>query len=601
MTDEFAKTVNRIISDMYQAISNVNTTVLLIDSSGTINCIWRNLSSLEQYMLNAAVGEEIFKCEPSSRILMRAITSECFVEDIVKINSGESMAILGISIHVEDTEELGGLGVFMPFERENIDSARGLIKITAATLEGQWRAIYHKRNYEQLYRNFSGVMGTLSAGIVVTDKNLAVAHINDAAVKLLRLEHRELIGENIDLCLHSGGMFLPILQNLQDNVGTKRNIQLEGTDIECEIYPIYKGAAEEDCEGLIIKLNPPRHLKLDKRSKRHMGVHFHFGDIHGKSKGIQEAIRLGKIASESLSNVLILGESGTGKELFAQAIHNYSVRREGPFVTVNCGALREELVEYELLGCEERMPGGADIMGKQGKFEQANGGTLFLDEIGDMSADSQAILLRVLQNQEIVRTGGSKKIKVNVRIIAATNRNMDQLVQEHKFRGDLYYRLNVFTLNLPSLADRKEDILLLSDYFIKNYSETLGKPAKRLSSDVAKLLFDYDWPGNIRELKNVIQRAVNISRENVILPEDLPLNLQSFKAGKSQAGMSKTKVIPKISSLNKVQQLEKNAIVEALNKCNGNISKTAEFLGLNRRTLYRRMDNYGIDAKQYKT
>ena len=182
MTDEFAKTVNRIISDMYQAISNVNTTVLLIDSSGTINCIWRNLSSLEQYMLNAAVGEEIFKCEPSSRILMRAITSECFVEDIVKINSGESMAILGISIHVEDTEELGGLGVFMPFERENIDSARGLIKITAATLEGQWRAIYHKRNYEQLYRNFSGFMGTLSAGIVVTDKNLAVAHINDAAV-----------------------------------------------------------------------------------------------------------------------------------------------------------------------------------------------------------------------------------------------------------------------------------------------------------------------------------------------------------------------------------------------------------------------------------
>ena len=600
MTDEFAKTVNRIISDMYQAISNVNTTVLLIDSSGTINCIWRNLSSLEQYMLNAAVGEEIFKCEPSSRILMRAITSECFVEDIVKINSGESMAILGISIHVEDTEDLGGLGVFMPFERENIDSARGLIKITAATLEGQWRAIYHKRNYEQLYRNFSGVMGTLSAGIVVTDKNLAVAHINDAAVKLLRLEHRELIGENIDLCLHSGGMFLHILQNLQDNVGTKRNVQLEGTDIECEIYPIYKGAAEEDCEGLIIKLNPPRHLKLDKRSKRHMGVHFHFGDIHGKSKGIQEAIRLGKIASESLSNVLILGESGTGKELFAQAIHNYSVRREGPFVTVNCGALREELVEYELLGCEERMPGGADIMGKQGKFEQANGGTLFLDEIGDMSADSQAILLRVLQNQEIVRTGGSKKIKVNVRIIAATNRNMEQLVQEHKFRGDLYYRLNVFTLNLPSLADRKEDILLLSDYFIKNYSEDLGKPAKRLSSDVAKLLFDYDWPGNIRELKNVIQRAVNISRENVILPEDLPLNLQSFKAGKSQTGMSKTKVIPKISSLNKVQQLEKNAIVEALNKCNGNISKTAEFLGLNRRTLYRRMDNYGIDAKQYK-
>lgn len=147
------------------------------------------------------------------------------------------------------------------------------------------------------------------------------------------------------------------------------------------------------------------------------------------------------------------------------------------------------------------MPGGADIMGKQGKFEQANGGTLFLDEIGDMSADSQAILLRVLQNQEIVRTGGSKKIKVNVRIIAATNRNMDQLVQEHKFRGDLYYRLNVFTLNLPSLADRKEDILLLSDYFIKNYSEDLGKPAKRLSSDVAKLLFDYDWAWKYSRVK----------------------------------------------------------------------------------------------------
>lgn len=600
MTDEFAKIVNRIISDMYQAISNVNTTVVLIDGNGTINYMWRNLSSLESYILDAAVGEEIFKCEPASRVLMRAITDECFMEDIIKIRSGENMAILGISIHAEEQGGLGGLGVFMPFDRENIESARGLIKMTAATLEGQWKTIYHKQKYERLYRSFSGVMEAVSAGIIVTDKKMTVTHVNEAAVKLLKLERRELLGQNIGSCLPFEGMFWNLFESLQEYVGTKRNICFEGTNIEYQIYPVYKSTGEEECEGIVIKFNLPGQLKLDKGLKRRREIRFRFEDIHGKSKGIKEAIRLGKIASESLSNVLILGESGTGKELFAQAIHNYSIRREGPFITVNCGALSEELAECELLGLEKRISDGTDIAGKQGKIEQANGGTLFLDEIGDMSTGSQAILLSVLQNQEIIRAGGSKKINVDVRIIAATNRNMDQLVREHKFRGDLYYRLNVFTLNLPGLVERKEDILLLSDYFIKNHSAALGKSAKRLSPDAAKILFHYGWPGNIRELKNVIERAVNISRKNMILPEDLPLNLQNFETAENRTGTTKTKVAPKISSLNRVQQLEKNAIIEALNKCNGNISKTAEFLGLNRRTLYRRMDNYGIDAKQYK-
>lgn len=304
---------------------------------------------------------------------------------------------------------------------------------------------------------------------------------------------------------------------------------------------------------------------------------FRFSDIYGKSERIQEAIRIGKIASGNRSNVLLVGESGTGKTVFAQAIHNDSIRKDGPFIFVNCGFPKEILIENEL-------------------FKQAEGGTIFFDEIGDLTPGAQIWLLQALKNEEIVRIGREGTEENDARIIAATNRNIDQLVRENFFRRDLYYRLNVFSMKIPSLAERKEDILLLSSHFAKKYSAVQRKSVKYFSDDVAKLFLRYDWPGNIRELENVIGRAVSVARTDVILPEDLPFDLQG--------GEKPRALEPKIENgygpLNKVQQLEREAIKDALEDHRGNISKTAEFLGINRRTLHRRIENYGIDVKQYK-
>jgi transcriptional regulator with PAS, ATPase and Fis domain len=225
---------------------------------------------------------------------------------------------------------------------------------------------------------------------------------------------------------------------------------------------------------------------------------------------------LGKIASNSFSNVLIQGESGTGKELIAQAIHKCSFRSTGPFVAINCGALPRNLVESELFGYEEGAFTGAKHGGRPGKFELAHGGTIFLDEIGDMPLDIQVRLLRVLQEKKIIRVGGQQYIDIDVRVIAATNKDLSQEVRDGNFRLDLYYRLNVLPILVPSLRERKKDILLLAEFFLKKFCRQSGMNMKKFSSAVSKAFMDYEWPGNVRELENVVERAVNLCEKEIL-------------------------------------------------------------------------------------
>jgi transcriptional regulator with PAS, ATPase and Fis domain len=282
-----------------------------------------------------------------------------------------------------------------------------------------------------------------------------------------------------------------------------------------------------------------------------------------------------------------MGESGTGKEIVAQAIHNASSRKSGPFLGINCAALPRGLIESELFGYTEGAFTGAKKGGNPGKFELADGGTLFLDEIGEMPLDVQAILLRVLQENSIVRIGGREIIPINVRIIAATNKNLLDQVKMGHFRNDLFYRLNVLTITIPPLRERSEDITILSYHFLDKVNQRLGKNVSVISDEVLRLFYNYNWPGNARELQNIIERSVNITNGNTVLPSSLPDYVLNT------AKLSNGNYVP-LSDLLSISEYEKQLIVSLLHKHQGNRAKVAKHLGISRSTLYRKFKEYNI-------
>jgi transcriptional regulator with PAS, ATPase and Fis domain len=312
-----------------------------------------------------------------------------------------------------------------------------------------------------------------------------------------------------------------------------------------------------------------------------------YSEIVGESNCIRNLIDVISTVAQSNMPVFLKGESGTGKSLIAETIHKYSKRKDGPFVTINCPATSPMLLESEFFGHEKGSFTGA-INTKEGKFEIANGGTIFLDEIGTLSLDLQVKILRVIQNKEFERVGGLKTIKVDVRIIAATNQDIEQSVQEGKFREDLYYRLNVLPIFVPPLRNRKEDIPILAEHFLKQFAKSEGKKFNKLSNEVLTFLRSYDWPGNIRELDNIIGRAVVMGRE----PD---LKISDF----SSITEAKNKITKKIDEepLTSLKDMEHTELVRALKDSSGNISRAAKILGISRVALYRRMKKYGIELK----
>ncbi|MFN3476031.1 MAG: sigma-54-dependent transcriptional regulator [Candidatus Methylomirabilales bacterium] len=303
------------------------------------------------------------------------------------------------------------------------------------------------------------------------------------------------------------------------------------------------------------------------------------GGIIGTSPAIQRILDLVQQIAPSSATVLIQGESGTGKEVIAKAIHQGSPRRERPFVKVNCAALPETLLESELFGYERGAFTGA-VTSKPGRFELAHGGTLFLDEVGDLSLATQAKLLRVLQEGEFERLGGTKTLQVDVRIVAATNQDLAQAVKEKRFREDLYYRLNVITITLPPLRERREDIPLLAQHFLMLYARRNNKMIKGFSREAFDLLVDYPWPGNVRELENAIERAVVLSRDEVIDVDDLPEALVGEAPGERAI------TIPLGTPL---EEVERRLIEETLRHTKGDKTLAAKLLGIASRTIYRKL------------
>lgn len=450
-------------------------------------------------------------------------------------------------------------------------------------------------------KNVSDILNTILEaaydGIVVTDKEGYITMMSKAYTKFLGIDHEKVIGKHVT----------EIIENTRMNVVLKTGRaemaelqKIKGNYMIASRIPIIKNDKVLGAVGKVLFRNVEdlnvlhkRISKMDRELARYKGewrnankAYYSFDNIIGESGEIKRAKSLGEKAAYSLSNVLLLGESGTGKELFAHAIHQKSKRSQFPFVKVNCAAIPSELLESELFGYEGGSFTGAQKKGKMGKFEVADGGTIFLDEIGDMSLQMQAKLLRVLQEKEIEKIGSTATQKVDVRVIAATNQNLEELVKKGKFRADLFYRLNVLTIQIPPLRERKGDIDILAQHLLDKICNAMGKYIEKVSEKAMMYLRNYDWPGNIRELENVLERAVNIMDKKVIIqPKHLP---------KEIINMEQIELNQVISLRQSVEDAEKRSIIQALKATNENKTKAAKLLEISRASLYEKIQRYQL-------
>ncbi|MFA7186352.1 MAG: sigma-54 dependent transcriptional regulator, partial [Victivallales bacterium] len=335
-------------------------------------------------------------------------------------------------------------------------------------------------------------------------------------------------------------------------------------------------------------------IEENKRLRLELEEKFQPASIIGKSSGMQEVYSMISQVAESAATVLIRGESGTGKELVARAVHHASARRNKPFIAVNCAALPENLIESELFGHEKGSFTGAAFQ-RKGRFEVANGGTLFLDEIGDISLPVQVKLLRFLQEKTFERVGGHEPITVDVRVLAATSRDLEEDMAKGTFREDLYYRLNVFPIHLPRLAERKSDIILLADHFLNKFNKMYNKKIRRISTPAINMMMMYHWPGNVRELENCIERAVLTSGDDVIHGYSLPPSLQTAQA-------TDTALLPREgANLDlMVASYERELIVDSLKINRGNVAAAARSLGSTPRIIHYKIEKLKIDPVNYK-
>jgi transcriptional regulator with PAS, ATPase and Fis domain len=366
---------------------------------------------------------------------------------------------------------------------------------------------------------------------------------------------------------------------LQETMETKKNIINKELNIldkyNQEIPVTISTAVLRDKQGTIIGgVETFRDLSLIKELNKEIHDKYSFQDIISKHPSIISIFRILPDIARSEATVLIQGESGTGKELFAQAIHNLSPRREGPLVKVNCGALPETLLESELFGYRKGAFTDAK-KDKPGRFQLAEGGTIFLDEIGDIPPVIQAKLLRVLEDKEFEPLGGTTTLKADVRVVTATNKDLSKLVQQNQFRDDLFYRLNVVKIELPSLSKRRTDVPLLIEHFISKFNKKIGKEIKDVSEEVMNILMNYTYPGNIRELENIIEHAFILCKGTHILKGHLPRYLLEHETA-----------VPEKKS---IQKLEEEHIIHTLHTCGGNLAKAAEELGIHRTTLWRKL------------
>ncbi len=466
-----------------------------------------------------------------------------------------------------------------------------MVMASALAIEHEFKLEKSNQDLKRKNDHFNAIMESISEGIICIDERGVIRDINLFARNYLRVRGSEAIGADIrDLIrgdqakklvkLVKNGKALKEEEfNFSHSGGRKKSVIVNATPVSEPNDP-YKELVitfreSKDIHNLVNKIVGAKAI-------------YTFDDILGDSSEIKEAIRIAKLVSDTEATILLTGESGTGKELFAQSIHNDSHRRNNSFVFINCGAIPRDLVASELFGYVEGAFTGARKGGQPGKFELADGGTLFLDEIGDMPLDTQANLLRVLETKEVVRVGGHDVIPVDVRVIAATHKDLTQEVRRGNFRQDLFFRLNVMPIHTPALRERRSDIPSLIDFFYNQFKMGEGKAGVDIAESFYTAMTMYDWPGNVRELQNVMQLASNIVGEGgVLTAKALPDYIKTNVRIENDESES-------VKSVKTLAELEREAIQLAIAYSKGNLVKAAKSLGIGRTTLYRKIEKYGL-------
>ena len=450
------------------------------------------------------------------------------------------------------------------------------------------KAIQNELCIRKINKELQTTLEAIDDGIVHINTDNIITYANSMAANMLGIDFENMIDQPYDTIFTTS---VPIHEILADGKGFYNHeleIYVGEQSFRCIVSATPIISFEDNLMGMVVVLKKTSVIRGLAQDLVGVSAHFTFQDIISKSPNMKRCIKLAKLASEVDSRVLIEGESGTGKEMLAQAIHNACISRKGPFIAINCGAIPRDLIESEMFGYEEGAFTGAKRGGKPGKFELAEGGTLFLDEIGDMPLDTQVKILRVLQENQVVRVGGKKPIPINVRVISATNKNLLVETENNRFREDLYYRLNVIKIMLPPLRNRREDIPLLINNIVEKVCSRIGLLTKKIEPKVVDIMTKYDWPGNIRQLENIIESIIVISKGNEISQDDLP---DYFWEKSSSENMVINSPCDKLLTLEEIEEI---AIRNTLKSVDGNITEAAKILGVTRRTIYLKNKKYGI-------
>lgn len=567
-----------IMENLYKIVSGSGFVIILTDKEGCIIHLVGDEEMIKEEDLNFNIGT----IWTEESIGTNAIGTAIFLDKPLQIIGAEHyylknhcLTCSAATIHDEDGEIIGCINMSGNYSKAHSHTT-GIVVSGAHSIEKQFALM---KSNELL----NVIFDSMSEGMVVLDEDLNINRINRMALKILGMTEKELIGTNMKSILNNIDAIKNKLDIERSYHSLDCSLNVKNKRLKCSMnaFPVI---INDGIQGTVITFKDEKYVHKMVNSIAGFNSTYKFEDIVTKNEEMKKTINFAKKAALTSCSILIEGPSGTGKELFAQSIHNYSNRGAGPFVAVNCASLPKELMESELFGYEKGAFTGATKEGHPGKFELANGGTIFLDEIGELPLDMQSKLLRVLDNNKITRLGGTYEKSLNVRVIAATNRNLLEEIKNKNFREDLYYRLNVMSIKTIPLKERREDIETLAVYFIHILNSKNMSTFKSLDSSYIKTIKNYDWPGNVRELRNVVERSYYLCESNNITEEHLYDYIVNKKDRKT---ICDKKVLT-------IEEIEKESIIKAIEQSNGDLVKAAKMLNISRATIYRKVKKYSI-------
>jgi PAS domain S-box-containing protein len=556
--------------------------MIVVDEFAYITDINNSAAEMIEVDKEKVIGKHILEVIPTSGLPRVLKTKQTEFHQELKLGNGKKIITTRIPMMDETGKLFGALAIFKDITE--------LVKLAEEITD-----------LKEMRMMLEAIIHSSEEAISVVDEHGNGILINPAYTRITGLSEEEVIGKPATADIAEGeSMHMQVLKTRRPVRGVRMKVGPKNRDVVVNVAPIIVDGVLKGSVGVIHDVSEIQRLTAELNRARQiirtLEAKYSFEDIIGTSEEITVAIEQAKLAAKTPATILLRGESGTGKELFAHAIHNASDRKYNKFIRVNCAAISETLLESELFGYEEGAFSGAKRGGKRGLFEEANNGSIFLDEIGELSANTQAKLLRVLQEGEIVRVGGTKPIPINVRVIAATNVNLEKAIAEGTFREDLYYRLNRMPIYIPPLRARKEDIPALCQHLIQKLNQDYGRNVEGVTPAALDYLLSYDWPGNVRELENVLGRAMIFMKFNEVMidvhhipPLDISRGDSSFHKN------AKEMEIRPLEEM--VEQYEAMIIEQALRKYNNNKTATARALGISIRNLYYKLEKYGIAKK----